>query len=71
MSQYSLAIIGCGGRARAHVPGINAEPRLKITAVADVRAESAEAFVAENGYDATVYTDYAELLQRESRRSLY
>lgn len=62
---YSLAIIGCGKRAAVHVPGINADPRLKVAALADVRAESAEAFNTETGYNAAVYTDYAELLARE------
>ncbi|MBC8140042.1 MAG: Gfo/Idh/MocA family oxidoreductase [Armatimonadetes bacterium] len=63
---YSVAIIGCGGRARAHVPGIAADARLKVTALADVRAESADTFNTENGYGATVYTDYADLLRRET-----
>lgn len=62
---YSVAVIGCGGRARAHVPGINADRRLKVTALADVRAESAAAFNTETGYGANVYTDYAELLRQE------
>ncbi len=65
-NDYRVAIIGCGGRARAHVPGITADTRLKVVALADVRAESADTFNTENGYGATVYTDYNELLRKES-----
>ena len=63
--KYTVAIIGCGGRARAHVPGLQADSRLKVVALADVRVEAAESLNADYCFEATVYTDHRELLKAE------
>jgi predicted dehydrogenase len=65
MQKYRAALIGCGGRGRAHAPGIMADERLQLVALADPNREAAEKFNAEYGFNATVYTDYQELLQQE------
>ena len=62
---YRAAIIGCGGRAHAHMPGLQADDRLIIVALADVRAESADTFASDFALDVHKYTDYKELLERE------
>lgn len=59
------AIIGCGGRARAHMPGLKADSRIQVVALADVRAESAELFANDFALDVRKYTDYKELLEQE------
>ncbi|MBC8134877.1 MAG: Gfo/Idh/MocA family oxidoreductase [Fibrella sp.] len=63
--KYRVAIIGCGGRARAHMPGLKADDRVHIVSLADVRAESAELFATDFALDARIYTDYKELLKEE------
>jgi predicted dehydrogenase len=62
---YWVAMIGCGGRAREHVPALKADGRCQIVALADVRQEAAEAMKADFGLKAAVYTDYREMLGRE------
>ncbi len=63
--KYRVAMIGCGGRARAHVPALQADGRAHIAALADVKQEAAEAMNAEFGLDAILYTDHREMLARE------
>lgn len=62
---YRVAMIGCGGRAREHVPALKADERCRIVALADVRGEAAEAMNTDFGLEAAVYTDYQEMLGRE------
>jgi len=62
---YRVGMIGCGGRAREHVPALKADARCKIVALADVRGETAEAMNADFGLEAAVYTDYREMLAAE------
>lgn len=62
---YRVAMIGCGGRGRAHVTGIQADRRLQVIALADANRAAAETFNNDYGFAATVYTDYRELLERE------
>lgn len=64
-SPYKTAVIGCGKRARVHAPGLQAETRLHLAALADASLEAAQAYNAEYGWNAAVYTDYAEMLARE------
>ena len=63
--QYRVGIIGCGGRAREHVPALMADERCRVVALADVRRESAEALNQDFGLDAALYTDHREMLARE------
>ncbi len=63
MSQtVRTALIGCGKRAASHVPGILADPRCQVVAVADAQQEAAEAFQTTHGFDAAIYTDYRQML---------
>lgn len=59
---YRVALIGCGGRGRAHLPAILADPRLQLVALADAKREAAEAIAPTT---ATVYEDYEDLLKKE------
>lgn len=63
---YRVGIIGCGKRARAHVPALLADERCKVVGLADVNIEAAAKMNADFGLDATVYTDRAELLAKEA-----
>ncbi len=61
----NVAIIGCGGIAPAHFRAVQ-ENGYNLTAVCDLDRELAEARCREFGYDnATVYTDYCEMLEKE------
>lgn len=62
---YRTAIIGCGGRGRAHAVGLKAEARCEVVALADIKTEAAAALNAANGFDAALYTDYREMLEKE------
>lgn len=62
---YKIAIIGCGGRGRAHVAGILADRRLQVVALADPVREAAETFNHDYGFNAPIYTDYEQLLENE------
>jgi predicted dehydrogenase len=59
--ELKAGIIGCGGIARSHVGGYK-NLGLKVLAVADSNEESAKKMGQET--DATVYTDYRELLDK-------
>lgn len=66
MSQiYRVALIGCGGRAKAHVPGLKADSRAQVVALADVKREAAESMNAEYGFGASVYDDHRRMLAQE------
>lgn len=62
---YRIAIIGCGRRARAHMPGLIADDRIEIVALADVRPESAELFATDFSLHSRKYTDHKHLLSEE------
>lgn len=62
---YRVAIIGCGKRAKDHVIGLKADPRVNVVALADAVQEAALAFNSDNGFNATIYTNYQELLAVE------
>lgn len=62
---FRVAIIGCGKRAREHVPGIKADNRCTVVALADLNREAAEAFNNDFGFSAAIYTDHNEMLAKE------
>ncbi len=64
-SHYRVALIGCGGRGRAHAIGLKADPRCQVVAVADVKREAAEAVNADFNFGATLYTEPEALLDHE------
>jgi len=64
MSQYRVGIIGTGGISRAHANGYK-EANLPIVAAADISKEQLDKFAAEYGVQ-NVYTDYTEMLTKES-----
>ena len=57
--------LDAGGRARSHMPGLKADPRLQIVALADPRTESAQTLNTDYALNATVYADHNDLLARE------
>jgi len=66
MSQtYRVAFIGCGKRARAHLPGIRADARCQLVAACDVVEANAAALLEQAAVDASVYTDHLEMLSKE------
>src|SRR5439155_9395540 len=64
-SSIRVGIIGCGKRARQHVPALIAEPRCHIIALADVQQATAEAMKADFSLDAAVYTDHKAMLAEQ------
>ncbi len=69
-----VGIIGCGGIANAkHLPALSHQAhRVEIVAFCDIIKERAEKAAKEYGTpDAKVYTDYKELLQDESIRTIH
>jgi UDP-N-acetyl-2-amino-2-deoxyglucuronate dehydrogenase len=62
---YRVGVIGCGGRAKAHVPALLADGRARIVALADVKPEAATAMDTEFALGAAHYTDHREMLAQE------
>ena len=62
MAQYRAAILGCGGRGRAHAAGYAAADNAEIVAVADPMEENAHKLAARYGVE-KVYADYRQLLE--------
>lgn len=58
------AIIGCGGRGRAHAEGYDLDPRTTLVAVADPFVEARDA-MTEKYTVGTVYEDYQQMLATE------
>ena len=65
MPTYRTALIGCGGRGREHAPALQADPRMQMVALVDVKRENADTLNADFSFGAKVYTDYAEMLEAE------
>ncbi|GGH28670.1 Gfo/Idh/MocA family protein [Paenibacillus segetis] len=65
---YRVGVIGCGGIANGkHLPSLSKQERVEVVAFCDIVQERAEAAAAKFGNDeATVYTDYKELLKDSS-----
>ena len=60
-----VAVLGCGGRGLAHMPGLVADPRIQIIALADINEENARKIKGDYELDATIYPDIDELLAVE------
>lgn len=58
------AIVGCGGIAQVHAKVIGGLEGAELVACADIRRERAEAMA--NAHGGTPYTDYLDLLSKES-----
>jgi predicted dehydrogenase len=65
MEAIRVAIIGTGGMANNHAASFKIEPDVRIAACCDVIRKTAETFAAKHAVPA-VYTDYRELLAKES-----
>ncbi|MFC1716829.1 Gfo/Idh/MocA family protein [Candidatus Poribacteria bacterium] len=64
MTILNAAVVGPGGRARAHLPIIRIlSDRYRLVAVCDVNEDQAKAVAAETGSNA--YTDLEEMLDKE------
>src|SRR3954469_10290199 len=64
MTRYRAAILGCGGRGRAHAAGYAASPQAEIVGCADPVVENART-LAKVHSGAKVYADYRTLLQEQ------
>jgi UDP-N-acetyl-2-amino-2-deoxyglucuronate dehydrogenase len=63
MSQLRIAVVGIKGVGAGHARALAANPRTELAAVADIDATAAAQVAAE--HQATSYTDYRELLDKE------
>lgn len=65
---YRVGVIGCGGIANGkHLPSLSKQSRVEVVAFCDIVKERAEEAAEKYGSDeATVYTDYKELLKDSS-----
>lgn len=64
-AKFRVGIIGCGKRAYEHSIGLVAEKRLEVVALADLNQEAAQKLNSEKNYNASIYADYKEMLQKE------
>ncbi|GIX07845.1 MAG: hypothetical protein KatS3mg115_2248 [Candidatus Poribacteria bacterium] len=64
MATFKAAVIGCGGRGRAHAAGYAASPDVELVACADPNEENAKA-VAERFQIPRIYADAQEMLRKE------
>ncbi len=65
MNAHRVAFIGCGRRAHQHAVGVKADSRCRVVALSDLNRQAAEAMKAEFGFDAAIYTDHREMLEKE------
>ncbi len=65
MKIYRVAFIGCGRIASIHADGYKLNPRCKVVALADLKAEAIKAFADKHGFsDAEIFTDYKKMLRK-------
>ncbi len=64
MADFKAAIIGCGGRGRAHAGGYRASEDVKIAACADPSEANAQRMSNDCG-GINVYADHREMLEKE------
>jgi predicted dehydrogenase len=67
-TELRIAVVGAGGRSRAHCRALSAVEGATLGAVCDVVPERAASAAEEFGADAT-YTDHGELLAAEAERT--
>lgn len=70
MEKIRLGLIGCGGRAGAHINSWLQMEDVEIVAVADPREERAKAACEKFGGTPRVYRDHTELYDNESAQTL-
>ena len=61
---YNIAIIGCGGISHMHAGWYVNEPRVSLTAIADIDSERVKAYAEQYNIEKQ-YTDYIEMLETE------
>lgn len=70
MDQLNTAVIGCGGHAQSHLKMIAAEPRLRLSAIAEInperRAQASATYQPESAFD-----DYREMLDKTDLDLVY
>lgn len=64
-SSYTVGFIGCGKRARSHALGVKADPRCRVTALADLSLTAAEKLNTDIGSGAALYADHQQMLAKE------
>lgn len=71
MEKWKVGIIGCGGICKgSHLHHYENDDRVEVVALCDIIEERAQ-YIKDNYFpDATVYTDYKELLKDESIKSV-
>jgi len=62
---YRTAIIGCGHRGRLHAEGFKVDERCNVVALVDIKREAAEEINKDFEFDAVIYEDYREMLEKE------
>lgn len=64
-TSYRVALIGCGKRARIHMPALTKEDRVDIVALSDINPEATASFKEDYNLDSAEYTDHREMLKAE------
>ncbi len=70
MDKVRLGLIGCGGRAGAHMNSFLKMDDIEVVAVADPIEARAKAAAEKFGGTARIYKDHSELFDNESRETL-
>ncbi len=65
MGKYRVALIGCGAIAGIHAQALRNCALTRLSALCDIRREKAEALAASYAQNATIYTDWREMLEKE------
>ncbi len=70
MAELKVGVIGCGEHAESHFAMIASEPRMALTAVAEIDSERLEAAKAERGAEQG-FSDYREMLDKADLDVVY
>ena len=63
---FNVALVGCGTISTNHLNALSKIPNAKVVALCDVKTERAEAAKEKFSLDCRIYSDYSEMLKRES-----